>query len=65
MVQALRSCRRASCSLCHNPQSGICYASKIDKLEAGIDWNQPAEVDRARRVRAFNPQSGGAHQPER
>lgn len=41
------------------PQSpeGICYAHKIDKAEAQIDWTQPAAVI-ARRVRAFNPFPG-------
>lgn len=33
---------------------GVTYAAKLDKAEARIDWNQPAEV-LERRVRAFNP----------
>ena len=33
---------------------GICYAHKIDKREAALDWTQPAST-LARRVRAFNP----------
>ncbi len=38
------------------PQSGegACYASKLDKSEAMIDWNDSAEAI-SRRVRAFNP----------
>ena len=39
------------------PIAGATYASKIDKVEARIDWTQPAEqVDR--QVRAFNPMPG-------
>lgn len=34
--------------------SHSCYARKIDKDEALIDWNQPAE-SLARKIRAFNP----------
>ena len=31
-----------------------CYAAKIDKAEAALDWNRPA-AELARRIRAFNP----------
>lgn len=31
-----------------------CYAAKIDKAEAALDWRRPA-AELARRVRAFNP----------
>ncbi len=31
-----------------------CYAAKIDKAEAALDWSRPA-VELERRVRAFNP----------
>ncbi|MFZ5594835.1 MAG: methionyl-tRNA formyltransferase [Pseudomonadota bacterium] len=31
-----------------------CYAAKIDKAEAAIDWSQPA-LELERKVRAFNP----------
>ena len=41
-----------------NP-AGITYASKIDKAESWLDWQQPAEV-LARRLRAFDPFPGGA-----
>jgi methionyl-tRNA formyltransferase len=35
-------------------EDGVTYASKIDKVEALIDWSRPAvEIDR--QVRAFNP----------
>jgi methionyl-tRNA formyltransferase len=36
------------------PAEGITYASKIDKAEALIDWQQDA-MQISRRVRAFNP----------
>lgn len=34
-----------------------CYAAKIDKAEAALDWRQPAAI-LARKVRAFNPSPG-------
>ncbi len=35
-------------------EQGACYARKLDKAEADIDWTRPAtEIDR--QVRAFNP----------
>ena len=39
------------------PEAGITYAHKIEKLEAQIDWSQNAEVI-TRRIRAFNPFPG-------
>jgi len=39
------------------PVAGATYASKIDKTEARIDWNQPAEQIE-RQIRAFNPVPG-------
>ncbi len=39
------------------PAAGVTYANKIDKAEARLDWNQPAEI-LARKVRAFNPFPG-------
>jgi methionyl-tRNA formyltransferase len=43
--------------LCPQPESGITYASKIDKTEAPLDWRSPA-IALARQVRAFNPAPG-------
>lgn len=41
------------------PSEGVCYAEKIQKAEAEIDWNQSARcVDR--RIRAFNPFPGAS-----
>ena len=47
---------RAGVRLPPHPQSevGVEYAHKLDKAEAKLDWNQPADV-LARKVRAFNP----------
>ncbi len=39
------------------PEVGITYAHKIEKVEAQIDWAQSAEVI-SRRIRAFNPFPG-------
>jgi len=39
------------------PDSGVTYASKIDKAEARLDWTQPAAV-LARKLRAFDPFPG-------
>lgn len=39
------------------PDEGACYARKIDKAEAPIDWRQPAAVIE-RRLRAFDPFPG-------
>ena len=36
------------------PVAGVTYAHKLDKAEAKLDWNQPAEA-LANKVRAFNP----------
>lgn len=41
------------------PLQGVTYAHKIEKLEADIDWHQPAEQI-ARRIRAFNPFPGAS-----
>ena len=36
------------------PEEGATYANKLDKVEARLDWSQPARV-LANKVRAFNP----------
>jgi len=41
------------------PQEGVCYAHKIEKTEAAIDWRQPAAVI-ARKVRAWDPFPGAS-----
>ena len=35
-------------------EQGACYAAKIEKAEARIDWRRPA-IEIERQVRAFNP----------
>ena len=55
MVQALEN--PASLQLRVQSEQGVCYAHKIDKAEAAIDWQQPAEQI-ARKVRAFDPFPG-------
>lgn len=39
------------------PEAGVCYAHKLSKQEATLDWSLPA-ADLARRIRAFNPVPG-------
>ena len=39
------------------PELGACYATKIEKSEAALDWRLPA-AQLARQVRAFNPFPG-------
>ncbi|OYY65583.1 methionyl-tRNA formyltransferase [Sphingomonas sp. 28-62-11] len=39
------------------PETGMTYAPKIDKAEARIDWNRPAD-EIERQIRAFNPVPG-------
>lgn len=41
------------------PIEGICYAEKIQKAEAEIDWSQSA-ADIDRQIRAFNPFPGAS-----
>jgi methionyl-tRNA formyltransferase len=39
------------------PEDGMTYAAKLDKMEGRIDWNETAD-DIARRIRAFTPWPG-------
>lgn len=39
------------------PETGVTYASKIDKVEARLDWTRAAQ-ELERRIRAFNPVPG-------
>ena len=43
------------------PDEGACYAAKISKTEAALDFNRPA-TELARAVRAYNPAPGAATQ---
>jgi methionyl-tRNA formyltransferase len=55
IVEALR--RRLPAT--PQPAEGVCYARKIDKAEAAVDWAQPAAVIE-RRIRAFDPFPGAS-----
>ena len=54
IVQALQQAQTGALQGVAQAAEGICYAHKIDKREAALDWTQPATT-LARRVRAFNP----------
>lgn len=54
MVETLIDAQNGRLKPVQQPTEGITYAHKIEKLEAAIDWAQPAEHI-VRRVRAFNP----------
>ena len=54
IVQALQQAQTGALQAVAQPINGVCYAHKIDKREAALDWTQPATT-LARRVRAFNP----------
>jgi methionyl-tRNA formyltransferase len=54
MVETLIDAQNDRLKPVQQPTEGITYAHKIEKLEAAIDWAQPAELI-VRRVRAFNP----------
>jgi methionyl-tRNA formyltransferase len=54
LMHALPAIMAAKSGPAPQPGEGACYASKLDKSEAMIDWNDSAEAI-ARRVRAFNP----------
>ena len=57
MVRALGALERGSLTLAPQPQSGITYASKIEKDEARIDWARPwREVHD--RIRGLSPFPG-------
>ncbi|TVQ56359.1 MAG: methionyl-tRNA formyltransferase [Rhodobacteraceae bacterium] len=57
MVEALALAEAGMLTLTPQPAEGACYAAKIDKAEARIDWTQDAEtVDRA--IRGLTPNPG-------
>ena len=57
IVQALRDLGHLTSVA--QPTEGVTYANKIDKAEAQLDFNRPAE-ELARRLRAFDPFPGAA-----
>ena len=54
VVQALEMAGCGALNRTPQPAQGVSYAHKIEKLEAVIDWTQPAVLI-ARRIRAFQP----------
>nr|WP_235200085.1 methionyl-tRNA formyltransferase [Polycyclovorans algicola] len=54
IVDALADMARGDWQPEPQPEAGACYAAKLSKDEARLDFSQPAAV-LARRVRAFNP----------
>ncbi|MDH5537859.1 MAG: methionyl-tRNA formyltransferase [Rhizobacter sp.] len=59
IVSALELSARGGLVATPQPADGICYARKIDKAEAAIDWNCPAPLIE-RRIRAFDPFPGAS-----
>jgi methionyl-tRNA formyltransferase len=66
MVQVLAQLAQGQLSPQPQPADLACYANKIDKAEAAIDWQQPAAAIE-RRLRAFDPFPGATfeHQGQR
>lgn len=57
VLQALEDAAAGQLRPQPQPQQGACYAHKIEKAEAAIDWRAPAaEIER--RLRAFDPFPG-------
>ena len=61
MVQALTQAEQGILAPVAQPLDGITYASKVDKSEAAIDWQKPAQTI-CQRIRAFNPFPGASTQ---
>ena len=59
IVEALRQLERGPMPATVQPDSGTCYAAKISKDEAALDFAQPAAL-LARKVRAFHPAPGAS-----
>lgn len=60
LVQALAGlvrCGPGALPRVPQPAAGVCYAAKIDKAQARIDWHEPAALIE-RRARAFDPAPG-------
>jgi methionyl-tRNA formyltransferase len=63
IVQAVQQASRGALRAIAQPTEGITYAHKIDKAQAWLDWQQPAEV-LERRIRAFAPAPGASSELE-
>jgi methionyl-tRNA formyltransferase len=56
-VQALERLAVGPLAATAQPETGVCYAHKIDRDDAVLDWHQDAQT-LARRIRAFDPVPG-------
>lgn len=59
MVDVLRQAAIGGLSAMRQPESGVTYAAKIEKREAALNLNDPADL-LARRIRAFTPFPGAS-----
>jgi methionyl-tRNA formyltransferase len=59
IVEALRQLKQGPMVATVQPESGTCYAAKISKEEAALDFALPAE-HLARKIRAFHPAPGAS-----
>lgn len=59
IVAALNDAARGASRPLKQPADGVTYARKIEKAEAALDWNQPAEV-LERKIRALDPSPGAS-----
>jgi len=57
MVEALRGLAAGAIAARPQPETGACYAAKIDKAEARIDWTAPA-AQVAARINGLSPVPG-------
>jgi len=54
IVDVLQQLRLGSIASVPQPEQGVCYAAKISKEEAALDFNLPATL-LSQKIRAFNP----------
>ncbi|MGV8805128.1 MAG: methionyl-tRNA formyltransferase [Polaromonas sp.] len=59
IVRALALAGRGELQPLKQPEAGVSYAHKIDKIEAGVNWQDSAEAI-GRRIRAFDPFPGAS-----
>ena len=59
VVQVLQDLAQGVVTRVPQPANGVSYAHKVEKAEAAIRWNEPAEVIE-RRIRAFDPFPGAS-----
>lgn len=57
IIDALKALPSGELKPVPQPEAGVTYASKLDKAEAALDTQLPADL-LARRIRAFNPVPG-------